>query len=47
MLDSEPTLRGDAVSAILGGLVEICLNGAAAHKGAVGQNLILATYLEL
>ena len=47
MLDSEPTLRGDAVSAILGGLVEICLNGAAAHKGAVGQKVILATYLEL
>ncbi|MBA4358821.1 MAG: aspartate 1-decarboxylase, partial [Desulfovibrio sp.] len=33
--------------AIPGGPGEICLNGAAAHKGAPGQKVILATYLEL
>lgn len=33
--------------AIPGAPGEICLNGAAAHKGAVGQRIILATYLEL
>jgi len=33
--------------AIPGGPGEICLNGAAAHKGAPGQRVILATYLEL
>lgn len=26
---------------------EICLNGAAAHKGAVGQRVIIATYMWL
>lgn len=26
---------------------EVCLNGAAAHKGKPGQKVILATYLEL
>lgn len=30
--------------AIPGGPGEICLNGAAAHKGAVGQRIIIATY---
>lgn len=33
--------------AIPGGPGEICLNGAAAHKGEIGQKVILATYLEL
>jgi aspartate 1-decarboxylase len=33
--------------AIPGGPGEICLNGAAAHKGAPGQKVILVTYLEL
>ena len=33
--------------AIPGAPGEICLNGAAAHKGKVGQKVILATYLEL
>jgi aspartate 1-decarboxylase len=33
--------------AIPGGPGEICLNGAAAHKGAVGQRVIIVTYLEL
>ena len=30
--------------AIPGGPGEICLNGAAAHKGAVGQRIIIAAY---
>jgi len=30
--------------AIPGAAGEICLNGAAAHKGAVGQRLIIVTY---
>lgn len=30
--------------AIPGGPGEICLNGAAAHKGKVGQRIIIATY---
>lgn len=30
--------------AIPGAAGEICLNGAAAHKGEVGQRLIIATY---
>lgn len=30
--------------AIPGGAGEICLNGAAAHKGEVGQRIIIATY---
>lgn len=33
--------------AILGKPGEICLNGAAAHKGAVGQRVIIATYIGL
>jgi len=33
--------------AILGKPGEICLNGAAAHKGKPGQRVILVTYLEL
>ncbi len=33
--------------AIPGAPGEICLNGAAAHKGKAGQKVILATYLEL
>jgi len=31
--------------AIPGGPGEICLNGAAAHKGKVGQRVIIATYM--
>lgn len=30
--------------AIEGEAKEICLNGAAAHKGSVGQRVIIATY---
>lgn len=30
--------------AIPGGPGEICMNGAAAHKGQVGQRIIIATY---
>ncbi len=30
--------------AIAGGRGEICLNGAAAHKGKVGQRIIIVTY---
>lgn len=30
--------------AIAGGPGEICLNGAAAHKGEVGQKIIIVTY---
>lgn len=26
---------------------EICLNGAAAHKGSVGQRVIIASYIQL
>lgn len=33
--------------AIPGGSGEICLNGAAAHKGEVGQRVIIATYMWL
>jgi len=33
--------------AIPGNPGEICLNGAAAHKGKPGQKVILVTYLEL
>jgi len=33
--------------AIPGNPGEICLNGAAAHKGKPGQRVILVTYLEL
>ncbi len=33
--------------AIPGGPGEICLNGAAAHKGEVGQRVIIATYMWL
>ncbi len=33
--------------AIPGGPGEICLNGAAAHKGAVGQRVIIASYMWL
>jgi len=33
--------------AIPGGPGEICLNGAAAHKGKVGQRIIIATYMWL
>lgn len=33
--------------AIVGGPGEICLNGAAAHKGEVGQRVIIATYVWL
>nr|WP_321512754.1 aspartate 1-decarboxylase [uncultured Pseudodesulfovibrio sp.] len=33
--------------AIPGGPGEICLNGAAAHKGKVGQRVIIATYMWL
>lgn len=31
--------------AIEGSKGEICLNGAAAHKGTVGQRIIIATYM--
>jgi aspartate 1-decarboxylase len=33
--------------AIPGATGEICLNGAAAHKGKVGQRIIIATYMWL
>jgi aspartate 1-decarboxylase len=33
--------------AIPGATGEICLNGAAAHKGAVGQRVIIASYVWL
>lgn len=33
--------------AIPGGPGEICMNGAAAHKGSVGQRLIIAAYQTL
>jgi aspartate 1-decarboxylase len=33
--------------AIPGNPGEVCLNGAAAHKGKPGQRVILVTYLEL
>lgn len=33
--------------AIPGNPGEICLNGAAAHKGKPGQRIIIVTYLEL
>lgn len=33
--------------AIPGGPGEICLNGAAAHKGEAGQRVIIATYMWL
>jgi len=33
--------------AIPGGPGEICLNGAAAHKGKVGQRIIIASYMWL
>ncbi len=33
--------------AIPGGPGEICLNGAAAHKGEVGQRVIIVTYIWL
>ena len=33
--------------AIAGGPGEICLNGAAAHKGRPGQRVIIATYVDL
>lgn len=36
-----------ATYVILGQPGEICLNGAAAHKGQIGQQIIIAAYVDL